>query len=313
MRTRTKILGLFLALTLIWGSFPLALAADDAIVAVVNDQIITLRELHDYLNAVYFQLTSEGRSPEEIEKIMLDYEINGLDQLIDDKLLVDEANRKGLEIRPKAIEERISAVKSKYPTEQEFLDALASDGLTLTDLRNKITDQYKAKYIVEMEVRRKIYVNPQEVTDYYREHAQEFQEPERVELDSIFVASGEDPGRSRLRAEEALKRLKEGLSFEEAVKEFSEGPSIGVVKKGQVLPSLEEVIFPLKEGETSSVVEVEGGFYIFRVKKKIPTEGKTLPEAKADIYNRLFERKFRQTLKSWMENLRKNAYVEIKT
>jgi len=300
--------------SLLFLAFPgKAIAADDEIVAIVNDEIITRKELGEYLHAMYLQLLTEGKETQEIHELMTEYEIHGLEQLIDDKLVLDEANKQGLEIRPKAIEERLEKIKQKYKNEQEFLDALSEQGLTVTDLKNKILDQYKIKYIVEFEVRGKIYVNPQEVTDYYQIHFDEFREPEKVDLDCVFVFYGKEPEEARQKALQALKDLQEGKAFEHVVKEYSEGSAMGMVHRGQLLPSVEDVVFGLKEGETSSLVETQDGIYIFKVKEKIPARVTTLEEAKAGIYNTIFEKKFQEKLRFWLEGLRKKAYVEIKT
>lgn len=288
-------------------------AADDAIIAVVNDETITLKDLKEYLNAIYLQLVSDGKNEEEIHKIMTDYEINGIDQLIDDKLLVEEANKKQMQIRSKLIDDRLAQIKSHYPSEQEFLDALAADGLTVGDLKNRITDQLKKKYIIENEVRSKIQVNPQEVTDYYEKHSSEFRSAEKIDLDSVFVAYKDNREEATTKANHALELLKQGKNFLEVAKEFSDAPSIGLIEKGQLLPDLEKTIFKLQESEISSLVETDKGIYIFRANKKIPAKVSTLEEVKEQINNFLFQKKFQDQLGSWLKELRKNAYVEVKS
>ncbi len=287
-------------------------AAEDAIIAVVNDEIITLKDLREYLNAVYLQLESEGKGEEEIKKIMADYEVNGVHQLIDDKLLVVEANKKEMQIRPKLIDDQIDKIKIRYSSEKEFMDALTSDGLTVSDLRNRITDQMKSKYIVEMEVRSKVVVNPQEVTDFYKNHFLEFQSPEKIKLKSIFIAYGSDKSKALEKANQALSKLKEGANFTDVLKKYSDAPSIGLIQKGQLLTSLEKTIFKLKEGSISELIETETGFYIFAVEQKIAPEIKTLEDVKEKITSDLFQEKFRLRLKEWLKELREKAYIEIK-
>lgn len=288
-------------------------AADDAIIAVVNDETITLKDLQEYLNAIYLQLVSDGKNEEEVEKSMTDYEINGIDQLIEDKLLVEEANKKQMQLRPQLIEERLTHIKSHYPSEKEFLDALTADGLTVGDLKNRITDQLKKKYVIEMEVRSKIQVKPQEVTEYYEKHFTQFQSPEKVDLDSIFVAYQDNRDEAAAKANRALDLLKQGRNFLEVAKEFSDAPSIGLMEKGQLLPELEETIFKLKEAEISPLVETDNGIYIFWVNKKIPAKVSTLENAKDEISDILFQKKFQEQLANWLKELRKDAYVEIKS
>lgn len=287
-------------------------AINDTIIAVVNDDVITLQDLHDYLQAMYMQLISEGKSKSQIEKTMANYEANGLNRLIEDKLLVNEANQKGMTIRPKAIDDRINEIKRRYPTEEEFMDAIISQGMTYTDLRNKITDQIKAKYVVEFEVKKKIFVNPQEVTEYYQKNLNNFVKPESVDLDSIFIPIGDDKALATEKSGEAFNQLWEGADFSEIAKKYSKAPSVGIIEKGQLLPKLEEIVFNLKKGEISKPIEIDEGIYIFKLKEKYPAETVALENVRNEIYNLIFQEKFQDRLKSWLEKLRKKAYVEIK-
>ncbi len=287
-------------------------AEEDSILAIVNDDIITMSDLRDYLTAVYFQLKSDGRNNSQIEAIMKNMEIDGIKKLVEDHLILSEAKKKGMEIRQDAINKRIEDIKKQYSSEQDFFNAIMKDGFTVTDLRRKIEDQFKVKYLVEDEVKSKIFVNPQEVTNYYKEHFEEFQKPERTELDSIYIPIAKDAHAARLRIEEALNEINRGKDFLEVAKSYSKAPSMGMMAKGQMLPKIEEVVFKLNAGDISSVVEVPNGFYIFKVKGKFPMEIASLEQTKEEIYDYLFQQKFQEKFSSWIHKLKKDAFVEIK-
>jgi len=288
-------------------------AITDAILAVVNDDVITYEDLKGFLNTIYIQLKSEGKSQDEIAAVMKTYQKEGLDRLIENKLLVDAADEQGMSIRPRAIDERVEDIRKQYSSEEEFISSLLSEGMTITDLRNKVSDQLKARYVVELEVKDKIFVNPQEVTEFYETNSDKFQEPEKVELDSIFIAYGEDASQARAQASEALERVRNGENFIEVANKYSQYPSVGMVQKNQMVPVLEEIIFAMKEGDISNLIEVENGIYIFKVKKHYPEKSAPLEEVKKDIYDYLYQLKFRERYQSWMEKLRKKSYVEIKS
>src|SRR5262249_24041274 len=145
-----------------------------AIVAIVNNDVITVKDLKDYISGIYRQLKVEHHSQEEIQEIMANYEEKGINQLVEDKLILAAAQDKGLDIRPEIVDKRIKEIKSKYAAEDEFLAALGAQGITVTDLKNKLINQMKARYIVDIEVRDKVFVNPQDVTNYYNQHKDEF-------------------------------------------------------------------------------------------------------------------------------------------
>ncbi|MFA5088344.1 MAG: peptidyl-prolyl cis-trans isomerase [Candidatus Omnitrophota bacterium] len=287
-------------------------AVNDTIIAVVNDEVITYSDLADYVNAIYLQLVTSGTNPQQIQEVMQDLEANGLQRLIEDKIIIGEAKRMELIVREKVVEEKIETIKKKYPSEEDFLFALVSNGSTLTDLRNKITEQLQVQYTIDYNVRSKIFVHPQEVTEYYREHQAKYKKRERVKLDSISVLFNNEPETTRQKAQQALERLKAGDNFDAVAKKYSDTPSIGLIEKGQLLPNIEETVFGLKVGDISELIETDSGIYIFKMRETLPPMVVPLEEAKNDIYNEIFQKKFQERYQKWMGKLREQAYVEIK-
>ena len=92
------------------------------------------------------------------------------------------------DVRDDIVDKRIKEIKDRYASEDEFLKALNAEGMTVSDLKKKLTDQLKVKYEVDMEVRDKVFVNPEDVTEYYNKHISEFERKPMVNLQSIFVS-----------------------------------------------------------------------------------------------------------------------------
>ncbi len=287
-------------------------AMEDAILAVVNNEIITVKDLREYLASVYLQLSASGKSEEEIQEIITEYEKGGLDRLIDDKLIITEADRRGVEIRAEAIDEKIAEVKDKFNSEKTFFQALEADGMNITQLRDKFADQLKAKFLIEKEVRSKIFVNPQEVTEYYQTHKDEFVKPDRLDLASIFIPFADDAQAARQTAQAALEAVRGGRDFASVREEYSQSSDLGLVVKGQLLPEIEEEVFALDKGEVSDSVETGSGIYIFKVKDILPAEQATLEEVKDYIYNKVFDIKYREKLRTWLSELKEDAFIDIK-
>ncbi len=287
-------------------------AVDDAILAVVNDELITLKDLRDYVRGTYVALVAEGRDPEDINKVMLDLEINGLNKLIEDKLLLSKANEIGMNVKEKLIDQKLEEVKGRYNSEQDFMKALVSNGVTVTDLRKKIVEQLKIAFVIDHEVKSKIYVNPQEVTDYYEANMERFQDKEKIFVESIYIPYESNRKDAIKRANVALELIKNGEPFTEVAKEYSKASSLGEVERGQLLPKIEKIVFHLERDKPSDVIEVESGAYIFLVTKKFPAQLASLSDVKDFITEFLFRQKLQNELLSWLENLKKDAYIEIK-
>lgn len=314
-KQKNKIIFLWLCLSFLTNacfSLPDGHALDDAIIAVVNEELITLKDLHNYIHAMYVNFVAEGLKEEELKEIMKQLENKGIDQLIEDKLILSKANQTGLEVRPALIDSRLEKIRSNYPSEQAFVNDLTKNGLTISDLRNKFLDQLKVKYIVEHEVKSKIHVNPQEVTNYYEQHKNEFQKNERLRLDSIYILFNSDQKSAMEKAREIMELLKQGKDFREMASQYSQAPSVGIIERGQILPKIEESVFKLTPGEISQPIETENGIYIFKLLEKIPLEILTLKEVKDVIYQKVFDQKFEQEFTQWINQLKAEAYIEIK-
>ncbi len=288
-------------------------AVEDAIIAVVNDDIITLKNLKDYIHSLFTQLKMEGRRDSEIQSIMQEMERDGIVRLIEDKLILTEANRIGLEVRPEIIDQRLAEIKQAYKSEQDFLKALLAEGATISELKTKLNDQFKIKFMVEREVRSKVVVNPQEVTDYYKKNFESFQQPAKVELLSIYIPKNNDIDSARQQAKDILLQVIEGKDFKVLMDTYSLGTPVGTIAKGQVLPAIENAVFGLKEGEVSKIIELEEGLYIFKAIKQTPHQIATLDEVKDIITEKIFQDKFRERFNIWIQELKKQAYIDIKS
>jgi len=288
-------------------------ASSDAIIAIVNNDVITMKDLRQYVASVASQMRVENKSPEEIQQIMGDYEQKGLDKLIEDKLVLAAANDKGIEVRDDLVDKRLAEIKGRYPSEDYFIKALSTEGMTVSDLRQKVLDQLKVKYEVDMEVRDKIVVNPQDVTAYYNDHISDFERKESVNLQSIFVSFDKHAKQeAQTRADEARSRLLAGEDFNKVFQNYSDGSSVGEIEKGQMVDKVENVVFNLKLGDVSDPIEVQNGIYVFKVIGVSQARQQALSEVKDQIYSKLLDDHFQAKFKEWVAKLRDKAYVEIK-
>lgn len=303
---------IFLIMTFTFGCFSLGFAVEDAIIAVVNDELITLKDLKDYARSTYATLVAEEISESQIQVIMDELEGDGIHKLIEDKLILSNANETGLEVREELVDDRIDDLKERYGSEQNLVNALVMTGATLTDLRNKIRDEMKIKFIVDHQVKSKIYINPQEVTDYYEKNKDQFGRKARVNLASIFIVYKNDKSAASAKANDALKQIQEGGDFKEVSEAFSDAPSVGIVEQGELLPLVEETVFNLKMDAVSSLVETERGIYIFKLIGEFPAEIPSLEDIKETVHDILYKKKFEDHFINWIEKLKNKAYIEIK-
>jgi peptidyl-prolyl cis-trans isomerase SurA len=226
------------------GAAPLATAYEDKILAVVNNNLITQKDLQDYVRTTFANLKTQNVPQSQIDDIMAELQADGLKKLIEDNLMLSRANEIKMEIPEKAIQQKIESVKAKYPSEEVFNAALMQHGATYGDFRNKVIEQLKIAGIIEHEVRSKIYVKPQEVTNYYNENKHQFSSSEKINVDSIFIGYKKNEARSvaEQKAAEIMERLKAGDDFLAVAKEVTDIPSIGVVERGTLAKDIEKIL-----------------------------------------------------------------------
>lgn len=288
-------------------------ALEDILIAVVDDELITFSDLKDYIRSTYAAIAAQKKlSRSELSSLMKDLETNGLKKLIDDKLILSEANRLGIKAREQSIEDKLNEIKSRYSSEDEFRAAIIETGVSITDLKEKIADQLKISYVLDDQIKARIVVNPQEVTDFYNKNISNFYSKERINLDSIFIGFKKDKQNAREKIQQVVDKLKNGEDFKSVMKEFSEAPSVGIMERGQLMPDVEKKIFSLTENQVSEIIEVETGYFIFKILGRTDPKIAPLKDVKQQITNLLFDKKYSEALQKWIEELYKNSYVEIK-
>lgn len=291
----------------------------DRILVVVNGEIITQGELDNLIKARLGRLQKKVSS-EKLQEMVEDIRKQLLNQLIEEKLVISEAKKMGIEATEEEISAKIKQVKSGFGSEEEFEDAILQQNLSLSELKEVYRNQIIASKLIELQVRQRIEIMPADINRYYEEHKEEFVQKELVRLKCIFIKP-QDPT-ERTQAKELARRiielLKGGVDFDDKVLKYSDGPDIeaggdlGYRQRGELLSEIEDVVFKLDIGEISKVISTETGFYIFKVIDKKPGRLKDLMEVKEQIKDILYQKKFSKRYKEWIGQLKKKAYISFK-
>ncbi len=293
----------------------------DKVVAVVNDEVITQSEVDRLLYPIYLQYKNIYKTEEELYERLDDSRLEILNQLINDRLILCEAKKLEIEVGAKEIDDEIEEVKKGlHQKGMELEDLLRQQNLTPGDLRQRYKEQIMIQKVIDSEIRAKVDVQPSEVSNYYSAHVDEFTEPEQVAVYSILIRlkSKRTPLESRQLADDIHEMLLGGSDFKEFATNYSEGPyrkeggDLGYVKRGTLLKEIENVIFFLKTGEISDVIETPIGYHIFKVYDRIDEKVLPFEEARQKVLQTLYQKKAEKRFKLWVEKLKSNAYISIK-
>lgn len=319
-----KNIGLFLAFLIF---LPLAHADRqllDQVVAVVNDDAITQSEL-DMLMRPLYEDYKRDYTGETLLRMLNEARQKLLNQLIEDRLVFQEAKNQKLEIDDSEIEAKIEEFKKRFKSDQQMEDALQLEGLNLNDMRDRLRRQAMIQRLHDTEIRSKIVVSPIEIEEYYKEHSNEFANDERLRVRSMTIKKdillnekGLTDEIAKKKADELRNKTLSGENFGELARQYSEDTNAkneGLgdwIERGSMIAAIDEVIFTLKPGEVSPVIETQMGFHFFRVEERMESKKKTLEEAREEIYAKIFRKKFQEQFQEWMERLKRNAYVSIR-
>jgi parvulin-like peptidyl-prolyl isomerase len=280
--------------------------AQDKILAIVNNEIITQKDLDDFMHFMQMQL-SEKYKEDEIQDKIDSLKKDLLERLIEDRLILQEAKKEKIKIDKIRIDARIEQMRRRYTSDSQFQEALVLQGLTQADIEKKVTEQMLIFAIVDGKIRNKIVIKPQEVTNFYEGHQKDFAKPEERQVQSLSIR---DPDLAN-KVSNALKS--EGANFEKIAQDFSLTINqLGLIKKGQYKEEIEKVIFNLGLNRSSDLIKMNDVYYIFNVKQISPEKQSSLSEVSEDIHNLLFEKKMQEELVFWLDELKKNSYIAIK-
>ncbi|MGB2630101.1 MAG: peptidylprolyl isomerase [Candidatus Omnitrophota bacterium] len=290
----------------------------DKVIVVVNDEVITQREFDrafEQMKQTYetnFEGDELNRRLEEAKKMLLE-------ELINAKLVVSLAKEAKVEIDEEKLKERIESIKSYYASEDEFLRALSAKGTNLTEFEKELREHMLGQKLIQKEVASKIIITPSDIQELYEKNKEQMVIPKRVKVRGIMVRkNAQDDGTSQKKIQEVAKDLQKGRKFEKLAKEQSEGPyadsggDMGYITPGQMLPEIDEVLFSLKKGESSEIIETHIGYHIFKVEDAEESKIAEFAEVSEFLREQLFMKRFQDSLNEWIIEKRENAYISYK-
>jgi peptidyl-prolyl cis-trans isomerase C len=152
-------------------------------------------------------------------------------------------------------------------------------------------------------------VSDEEVESFFNENSAQFVNPKSIQASHILVEKEEE-------AENIIKEINDGLSFDDAAKKYSTCPSkekggdLGSFSRGQMVPEFEEVAFNMEHNTLSQPVKTQFGYHIIKVTGETEEKSMTLEEVKPQIEKQLLGQKQQKVYLDNVARIKENHKVE---
>jgi len=264
--------------------------AQERVIATVNGGTITAEEIDRKL---WWQNSAQA-----------------LSDIIDERLLLEEAARLKVGYDKAELEKRFNNLSAGYKDKAEFENALKTVGWTPEGVRELIKRQMLAKNTVI--AAKKIAFTDAEVKNVYEQNKARFGKSDSVRVRQIYL-------RTKDEADEAAQILATGADFAKfaALKSADDNlksreGDIGEITRGMLQPELEKAIFALKPGQYTQPIATGNGFSLFKVESYKAGEPAKLTEAlKTDIKTNLINQAVSIKTPELVGELRQKATIQV--
>lgn len=240
-----------------------------------------------------------------------------LDQLIEEKLLVLEAQKQHVQVDEAKLTDEatlfMAALEERYQGRRPLEAKMKELKLTAGDLRSFLSEFLLAQQMVES-YKNGVSLGDDEVRQFYEQNKGSlytFTE-DVVRARHILL-----PADREAKARELAERARNGEDFSKLAREHSTDPGsgrsggdLGYFRKGDMVPEFAEIAFQLKPGEVGGPVKSQFGWHIIKVDDRRAPGIIPFELAQSDIRNKLLPSKQNEALMKWIDGLKQAAAVQ---
>ncbi|RLB24368.1 MAG: hypothetical protein DRG76_01640 [Deltaproteobacteria bacterium] len=275
---------------------------DDRIALIVGAKKIGLDQLREDV-----LVQSAGLIDPDSETFRLEGPL--LQAIIEYYLIEGYAKKEGISVSEDEVLKAVQEIKKDYP-DQSFQETLLHGYVDFDHWKKSLKRQILRKKVFEAVTRDVLPPSHTQIANYYKTHIKAFTRAPRVRFRQIVT-------RSKKEAEAALDRLRKGEPMDKLAKLYSFGPEaanggeVGWVEIGQLVPSIEKVLFSLPVGKISPIVKSPYGYHIFEVLEVEPGGLQPLKEVAAQIQSKLYAEAREKEFKQWLDRIRGQTKVQV--
>lgn len=289
------------------------------VVATVNGEKITQDELTLQVNTLKESYEKQGIdfSGDNGPTLMASLEKDTLDQMIDTRIMLQEAKKLG-KLEPQDIQEKIQPLKVQFPTEEDFKSFLDQVKLTEEEVAYIL-------YLQEETTKDVAPASEDDLKKYYDENKETFSQPEQLEVRHIlFFADDGTKGlpaqhtdaEAKKMADDVIALLDEGKDFAGLAMEKTEDSStkaeggLYTATESSTVTEFYTAASALAVGEyTAEPVKTDYGYHVIKLEKIIPATQESFEQVKASLSEQLTDQAKQERFNQIMQEARDKAVI----
>ncbi len=303
----------------------------DRVVAVVNDDVITMSEVNEEGEG-YFKKIKNQAPPSQVEDALSRAREEILGNLIDKKLIAQEAAKNGISVSPDELQAAMQRMlENNRITKETLLVQLEKTGMDFDSYLDNLRNQILQSKLVNYEIRSKIIITDNMILDYYDANYTKHISGGGyyiMQMGFVWGKSGQqgsapnqyaDKMGAKKRAERVHALVSNGQDFRILAQKFSDLPSasdggdLGVFQEDEMAPYMRDAILKLEPGAISEIVETPSGYQFFKLLSS--KDGQIVVQAsfasvKEEIRNKLYDEQLKGQFSEWVKNIKKTAYIK---
>ncbi len=287
----------------------------DSYFAIVNKEEIPAQRFFEEFQKGIRETFYHGKVTEkELDK----FRQKVVNNLVNEKLLLQNAKQQGISPRPKNVANKIEKETKKYRQQKNWE---SSKEAIIASVKTKIEVEDMLEQLEE-KTRKIPQPKLEAVKQYYKKHADKFTAPEKWNVSIIMLKV--DPSspsmvwqESTELAGEIVKKLRDGENFEELARIHSgdesaiDGGNMGYVHTGMLSKPAQAVLNTMELGQISEPVMLLQGVAIFRLNGVQGSKLNDFNVVKERAQNLLFREMQDEAWKNLVISLRKKSSIEI--
>lgn len=294
---------------------PAAAETVNGIVAVVNDEVITQRQLDNNLSARGRDAAKARSDPFERRKV--------IEKMIDEKLMGQLLAKADIAVTEDDIANAIAGVLHQNGmTIAQLRAEVSSKGMAWEEYKKELETHIKRIKFINQVIGPQVKITDQDLRDYYRQNQERFRGSVSAHIAQIFIPfenfqSQADVEAFRDRAMEIASRARRGADFKELARKYSKGPNagdggdLGMVNVKDLPPEVGMAVKHMDTGDVTQPIAIDTGLLIVKVISLPELSASDFEKLRDDIYSALYDERIKETLDSYLQRERSKAYVEI--